>query len=136
MTFDDALDALGSEDAFKIDTPGAAAFACAGPVLDNKCVMTNLEWIIDGQSLTVKYGIRYNIALIHPWYVYAYFALYATSMPALYTLQSNMMYCCCWQYALTLQQLVTHCHFLEPGPEIKTTDVTRFCHNQSHDVAL
>ena len=61
MTFDAALDALGSEDAFKIDTPGAAAFACAGPVLDNKCVMTNLEWIIDGQSLTIKYGIRYNI---------------------------------------------------------------------------
>ena len=59
MTFEDALDALASEDAFKIDTPGAAAFACAGPVLDNKCVMTNLEWIIDGQSLTVKYGIRY-----------------------------------------------------------------------------
>lgn len=58
MTFDDALDALAGEDAFKIDTPGAAAFACAGPVLDNKCVMTNLEWIIDGQSLTVKYGIR------------------------------------------------------------------------------
>lgn len=59
MTFDDALDALAGENAFKIDTPGAAAFACAGPVLDNKCVMTNLEWIIDGQSLTVKYGIRY-----------------------------------------------------------------------------
>ena len=56
------MDALGTEDAFKIDTPGAAAFACAGPVLDNKCVMTNLEWIIDGQSLTVKYGIRYNIS--------------------------------------------------------------------------
>lgn len=59
--FDDALDALASEDAFRIDTPGAAAFACAGPVLDNKCVMTNLEWIIDGHALTVKYGIRYNL---------------------------------------------------------------------------
>lgn len=58
MTFEDALDALASETAFRTDTPGAAAFACAGPVLDNKCVMTNLEWIIDGQSLTVKYGIR------------------------------------------------------------------------------
>ena len=68
MAFDDALDALASEDAFKIDTPGAAAFACAGPVLDNKCVMTNLEWIIDGQSLTAKYGIRYGIAHNHQRY--------------------------------------------------------------------
>lgn len=58
LTFEDALDALSSEDAFKKDTPGAAAFACAGPVLDNKCVMTNLEWVIDGASLTSKYGIR------------------------------------------------------------------------------
>ena len=59
LTFEDALDALANEDAFRADTPGAAAFACAGPVLDNKCVMTNLEWVIDGQSLTAKYGIRY-----------------------------------------------------------------------------
>ena len=58
ITFEHALDALASEPAFKKDTPGAAAFACAGPVLDNKCVMTNLEWIIDGASLTMKYGIR------------------------------------------------------------------------------
>ena len=59
ISFERALDALSSEPAFKKDTPGAAAFACAGPVLDNKCVMTNLEWIIDGASLTAKYGIRY-----------------------------------------------------------------------------
>ncbi len=58
ITFEHALDALASEPAFKKDTPGAAAFACAGPVLDNKCVMTNLEWVIDGASLTMKYGIR------------------------------------------------------------------------------
>lgn len=58
LTFEHALDALASEDAFKQDTPSAAAFACAGPVLDNKCVMTNLEWVIDGASLTSKYGIR------------------------------------------------------------------------------
>lgn len=58
ITFEHALDALASESAFKKDTPGAAAFACAGPVLDNKCVMTNLEWVIDGASLTMKYGIR------------------------------------------------------------------------------
>ncbi|KAL0019295.1 hypothetical protein WJX79_007690, partial [Trebouxia sp. C0005] len=58
ITFEHALDALASEPAFKKDTPGAAAFACAGPVLDNKCVMTNLDWVIDGASLTMKYGIR------------------------------------------------------------------------------
>ena len=59
LTFENALDALASQDAFKHNPPGAAAFACAGPVLDNKCVMTNLEWVIDGASLTHKYGIRY-----------------------------------------------------------------------------
>ena len=56
------MDALASEPAFKKDTPGAAAFACAGPVLDNKCVMTNLEWVIDGASLTTQYGIRYGLS--------------------------------------------------------------------------
>ena len=56
--FDDALDELAQEDMFRENTPGAAAFACAGPVLDNRCVMTNLSWVIDGDALTKKYGIR------------------------------------------------------------------------------
>eukprot|EP00891_Asterochloris_glomerata_P007788 jgi/Astpho2/7788/e_gw1.00117.63.1_t len=56
--FDDALDELAQEDIFRENTPGAAAFACAGPVLDNRCVMTNLSWVIDGDALTKKYGIR------------------------------------------------------------------------------
>ena len=63
---------MATEEAFQGNVPGAAAFACAGPVLDNKCVMTNLSWVIDGQSLTVKYGIRYRVhymfwlTLLHP----------------------------------------------------------------------
>lgn len=61
LSVEHALDAMASEEAFQNNVPGAAAFACAGPVLDNKCVMTNLSWVIDGQSLTIKYGIRYVI---------------------------------------------------------------------------
>ena len=60
LSVEHALDSMASEEAFKSNVPGAAAFACAGPVLDNKCVMTNLSWVIDGQSLTIKYGIRYT----------------------------------------------------------------------------
>ena len=62
---------MANEESFKHNTPGAAAFACAGPVLDNKCVMTNLSWVIDGQSLTIKYGIRYySQELNHCQYLY------------------------------------------------------------------
>ncbi|KAK9817143.1 hypothetical protein WJX72_010262 [[Myrmecia] bisecta] len=57
-TFPDALKALSHEEVFKKHTPKTAAFACAGPVVDNKCVMTNLDWTIDGHYLTAKYGIR------------------------------------------------------------------------------
>ena len=61
LSVEHALDSMATEEAFQGNVPGAAAFACAGPVLDNKCVMTNLSWVIDGQSLTVKYGIRYGV---------------------------------------------------------------------------
>lgn len=58
LSVEHALDAMALEEAFQNNVPGAAAFACAGPVLDNRCSMTNLSWVIDGQSLTFKYGIR------------------------------------------------------------------------------
>ena len=58
LTFEDALDALSNEDAFKKDTPGIALLICADPVRDNKHVVPNLGWVIDGDSLIMKYGIR------------------------------------------------------------------------------
>ena len=49
---------------FQANIPRAAAFACAGPVAQNKCEMTNLSWIIDGDYLSYTHGIRYtNLSL-------------------------------------------------------------------------
>ena len=57
-TFPEALQALARQPAFEAHTPRAAAFGVAGPVADNRCQMTNLNWVIDGDYLTTTYGVR------------------------------------------------------------------------------
>lgn len=57
-TFPEALQALARQPAFEAHTPRAAAFGVAGPVADNRCQMTNLNWVIDGDYLTTAYGVR------------------------------------------------------------------------------
>ena len=37
--------------------PSHCCISAAGPVADNRCVMTNLEWRVDGNDLTNKLGI-------------------------------------------------------------------------------
>ncbi len=63
-TFPDALEAVSQEEVFQTNTPSAAAFACAGPVANNKCEMTNLDWTIDGDYLSATHGIRYVISTV------------------------------------------------------------------------
>lgn len=36
----------------------SGALACAGPVVDNACDMTNLEWVVDGNSIRERFGMR------------------------------------------------------------------------------
>jgi len=36
----------------------AAVFGIAGPVVDNRCVGTNLPWVIDGRAVSRKVGIK------------------------------------------------------------------------------
>ena len=57
-TFPDALAEVARQDVFQANIPSAAAFACAGPVSNSKCEMTNLSWIIDGPYLSHTHGIR------------------------------------------------------------------------------
>lgn len=57
-TFPDALAEVAREDVFQANLPSAAAFACAGPVAQSKCEMTNLSWVIDGPYLSHTHGIR------------------------------------------------------------------------------
>ena len=57
-TFPDALAEVARQDVFQANIPSAAAFACAGPVQNSKCEMTNLSWIIDGPYLSHTHGIR------------------------------------------------------------------------------
>ena len=49
---------IPTQAAFQENQPSAAAFAVAGPVSQNKCVMTNLDWTIDGSELSKLYGIK------------------------------------------------------------------------------
>lgn len=57
-TFQDALSALCTFKEFQAYLPQSVALAVAGPVKNNVCEMTNLSWIIDGNHLTHKYGVR------------------------------------------------------------------------------
>lgn len=57
-TFQDALNALCTFTDFQHSLPQSVALAVAGPVKDNVCEMTNLTWVIDGNHLTHKYGVR------------------------------------------------------------------------------
>ena len=54
-TFGDALAALEREPGFV--PPAAAALAVAGPVAGNRCAMTNLAWVIDGNALASAAGV-------------------------------------------------------------------------------
>ena len=33
----------------------------AGPVENNRCAMTNLDWVIDGSDLTKRHGVKFAI---------------------------------------------------------------------------
>lgn len=41
--------------------PKAAAFACAGPVTNQRCTMTNLGWVIDKAEVEKEFGIRCTV---------------------------------------------------------------------------
>lgn len=57
-TFPDALAEVARQEVFQANLPKAAAFAVAGPVANNRCEMTNLSWVIDGDYLSNTHGIR------------------------------------------------------------------------------
>ncbi len=38
--------------------PSAAALAVAGAVEDNRCAMTNISWVVDGDTLAGHYGFK------------------------------------------------------------------------------
>jgi len=56
-TFEDALDEFYAEPVVGRDPPQSAALAVAGPVVDNRCKMTNLSWLIDGHDLSRRRGV-------------------------------------------------------------------------------
>lgn len=41
--------------------PDAACLAVAGPVTDDRCVATNLPWIVDGEELSREYGFPFHV---------------------------------------------------------------------------
>jgi glucokinase len=41
--------------------PDAACFAVAGPVTDNRCVTTNLPWVVDGAAMGARFGFPVRV---------------------------------------------------------------------------
>ena len=56
--FDQALAAFLKTQQVAASEPQSAAIAVAGPVRDNRAVMTNLGWVIDGPELQKQFGFR------------------------------------------------------------------------------
>lgn len=59
--FDDAMAAFLASCTDQ-ETPAAAAFACAGPVKDQRCEFTNLGWVVDSTEVTTRFNMT-NIVL-------------------------------------------------------------------------
>lgn len=69
-TFDAVVDAFLSEAVPQHSAPQAAALAIAGAVSNNKCNMTNLNWLVDGDQLQAKHGFR--VALLNDFEAVGY----------------------------------------------------------------
>jgi glucokinase len=57
-TFQEALRAFLKMSGRRAHSINSCALACAGPVVDNKCAMTNLRWVIDGAAIASEFGFR------------------------------------------------------------------------------
>ncbi|KAG2501812.1 hypothetical protein HYH03_000311 [Edaphochlamys debaryana] len=55
-TFDDVVTTFLSEPAVRENPPHAAALAIAGAVVQNRCEMTNISWVVDGDALQKHHG--------------------------------------------------------------------------------
>lgn len=62
-TFDAALRHFLSDAGVEDSEVYSCCIACAGPVLANKCVMTNLQWTVDGAAITERHGFRTAVRL-------------------------------------------------------------------------
>ncbi|GLC58285.1 hypothetical protein PLESTB_001341700 [Pleodorina starrii] len=69
-TFDAVVDAFLSEPSLRQNPPQAAALAIAGAINDNRCNMTNIHWVVDGDSLQAKHGFR--VALLNDFEAVGY----------------------------------------------------------------
>mmetsp|Transcript_32908 Transcript_32908/g.72684 ORF Transcript_32908/g.72684 Transcript_32908/m.72684 type:complete len:410 (-) Transcript_32908:761-1990(-) len=69
-TFEDALNEFLGEGPVKANPPQAACLAIAGAVENNKCPMTNLSWLIDGDALGNHHGIK--VALLNDFEAVGY----------------------------------------------------------------
>ena len=52
------MEEILAEPAVQASPPQAAALAIAGAVENNRCDMTNLHWVVDGDALQKHYGIK------------------------------------------------------------------------------
>ncbi|GFR39807.1 hypothetical protein Agub_g297 [Astrephomene gubernaculifera] len=68
--FDHVVEEFLSEPSVRSSPPQAAALAIAGAVSNNRCNMTNVRWLVDGDALTAKHGFR--VALLNDFEAVGY----------------------------------------------------------------
>lgn len=57
-SIEDALHHFISSAGDQADVIASSCLACAGPVVDNTCAMTNLKWVVDGEAIAEQFGMR------------------------------------------------------------------------------
>ena len=57
-SIDEALQHFISSAGDQAEIIASCCLACAGPVVDNTCAMTNLKWVVDGEAISQMFGMR------------------------------------------------------------------------------
>eukprot|EP00892_Ulva_mutabilis_P009390 jgi/Ulvmu1/6823/UM031_0027.1 len=60
-SIEEALQHFISSAGVEADVIACSCLACAGPVVDNTCAMTNLKWVVDGHAIAEQFGMRTTV---------------------------------------------------------------------------
>lgn len=71
-SFEEAMRVFLKQAGDQAESISSCCLACAGPVVDNKCAMTNLKWVVDGRAITQEFGFRTAVCadkLLQIWFI-------------------------------------------------------------------
>lgn len=79
-SFEEAMRVFLKQAGEQSENISSCCLAVAGPVVDNKCAMTNLKWVVDGRALTQEFGFRTAVRFIDSLYTCMHLAAHALAM--------------------------------------------------------